>query len=69
MLIYIASDKITIVPMDPLNIPEAMKYRQLDAIAGSEPWPLNVEKLCHNRVHELANLQNDKNHFPHYNIS
>jgi ABC-type nitrate/sulfonate/bicarbonate transport system substrate-binding protein len=58
-------DQITIVPMDPLNMPEAMKNRQLDAIAGSEPWPLNVEKLCQNSVHELDNLQNEKNHFPH----
>jgi NitT/TauT family transport system substrate-binding protein len=61
----IAADQITIVPMDPLNMPEAMKSRQLDAIAGSEPWPLNVEKLCKNSVHELYNLQNEKNHFPH----
>lgn len=61
----IPADQITIVPMDPLNMPEAMKNRQLDAIAGSEPWPLNVEKLCQNSVHELDNLQNEKNHFPH----
>ena len=61
----ISADQITIVPMDPLNMPEAMKSRQLDAIAGSEPWPLNVEKLCQNSVHELDNLQNAKNHFPH----
>jgi ABC-type nitrate/sulfonate/bicarbonate transport system substrate-binding protein len=61
----IQSDQITIVPMDPLNMPEAMKNRQLDAIAGSEPWPLNVEKLCQNSVNELDNLQNEKNHFPH----
>jgi ABC-type nitrate/sulfonate/bicarbonate transport system substrate-binding protein len=61
----IPADQITIVPMDPLNMPEAMKNRQLDAIAGSEPWPLNVEKMCQNSVHELDNLQNEKNHFPH----
>lgn len=61
----IPADQITIVAMDPLNMPEAMKNRQLDAIAGSEPWPLNVEKLCRNSVHELDNLQNEKNHFPH----
>lgn len=61
----IPADQIILVPMDPLNMPEAMKSRQLDAIAGSEPWPLNVEKLCQNSVHELDNLQNKKNHFPH----
>lgn len=37
----------------------------MDAIAGSEPWPLNVEKLCQNSVRELDNLQSEKNHFPH----
>jgi NitT/TauT family transport system substrate-binding protein len=61
----ILAGQVSIVPMDPLNMPEAMKSRQIDAIAGSEPWPINVEKLCQNSVHELDNLQNDKNHFPH----
>jgi len=56
---------VTLVLMDPLNMPEAMKTKQLDAIAGSEPWAVNVEKMCSDAVHELANLQDENNHFPH----
>ncbi len=61
----ITLDDITIVPMDPLNMPEAMKTKQLDAMAGSEPWAVNVEKICSDAVHELANLEDENNHFPH----
>ena len=61
----INKDDITVVPMDPRNMPEAMKNKQLDAIAGSEPWALNVEKLSGGAVHEFVNLQNERNHFPH----
>jgi len=60
---------IELVPMDPQNMPEAMKTKQLDAIAGSEPWALNVEKMCSTTVHELANLENPNNQFPHVLIS
>jgi NitT/TauT family transport system substrate-binding protein len=58
-------DNIELVPMNPKNMPEAMKNKQLDAIAGSEPWALNVERLCKKSVHELTNLESKKNHFPH----
>lgn len=58
-------EDVTLVPMDPLNMPEAMKTKQLDAMAGSEPWAVNVEKMCSNAVHELDNLQDENNHFPH----
>ncbi len=61
----VKAEDIKVVPMQPKNMPEAMKTGQLDAIAGSEPWALNVEKLCKEEVHELANLQSKKNHFPH----
>ncbi|MCT4601268.1 MAG: ABC transporter substrate-binding protein [Marinifilum sp.] len=59
------SDDVELIPMNPSNMPEAMKSEQLDAIAGSEPWGLNVEKLCQDKVHELANLSNPQNHSPH----
>ena len=57
--------EITLVPLSPSNMPEAMKTKQLDAMAGSEPWALNVQNLCKKNVHELANLKNNQNHFPH----
>jgi ABC-type nitrate/sulfonate/bicarbonate transport system substrate-binding protein len=61
----LTNDDVELVPMNPSNMPEAMKSNQLDAIAGSEPWGLNVEKLCKDEVHELANLSNPENHSPH----
>jgi ABC-type nitrate/sulfonate/bicarbonate transport system substrate-binding protein len=61
----ISEKEIELVPMNPSNMPEAMKSRQLDAMAGSEPWGLNVEKLCRDDVHELANLSNSDSHSPH----
>ncbi len=60
---------VELVPMDPQNMPEAMKTKQLDAIAGSEPWALNVEKMCGSTVHELSNLENVNNCFPHTLVS
>ncbi len=65
----IALADVTIVPLDPKDMPEAMKTNQLDAVAGSEPWMLHVEKLCKNQVHEMANLENDSNNFPHTLVS
>ena len=55
--------------MDPLNMPEAMKNKQLDAIAGSEPWPLNVVKLCNQGVHELSDLYDPRNSHSHVVIT
>lgn len=66
---HIPSDQITFVPMDPLNMPEAMKNKQLDAIAGSEPWPLNVEKLCRQNVHQLSDLYDPNNTQSHVVIT
>jgi len=36
--------KITMVRLSPRDIPEAMAGKQIDAMAGSEPWPSNVLK-------------------------
>jgi NitT/TauT family transport system substrate-binding protein len=56
---------VTIVPLSPLDLPEAMNTRQIDAMAGSEPWPTNVEKLCKDKVHQLADFSRLGNTFPH----
>ena len=58
-------EDITVVPLHPLDLPEAMQTRQIDAMAGSEPWPTNVENLCGDTVHELADFSGLGNHFPH----
>ncbi|OPZ82268.1 MAG: putative aliphatic sulfonates-binding protein precursor [bacterium ADurb.Bin429] len=36
--------KITLVRLSPRDMPEAMASKQIDAMAGSEPWPTNVLK-------------------------
>lgn len=33
---------VTIVPLSPQFFPEAMRRGEIDAVAGSEPWPQNV---------------------------
>jgi len=56
---------INIIPLNPLDFPEAMNTGQIDAMAGSEPWPTNVEKLCKDKVYELADFSGLGNTFPH----
>lgn len=58
-------DRLNIVPLNPLDMPEAMNTGQIDAMAGSEPWPVNVETLCRDKVHELADFSGLGNTFPH----
>ena len=43
----------------------ALNTGQIDAMAGSEPWPTNVETLCKDKVHELAYFSDLGNTFPH----
>jgi ABC-type nitrate/sulfonate/bicarbonate transport system substrate-binding protein len=57
-------EAVTIVSLHPLDMPSAMKTRQIDAMAGSEPWPTNVEELCGDRVHQLADSGGLGNTFP-----
>lgn len=52
---------VSLIPMQPADMPEAMRNKQLDAIAGSQPWPINVEKICVNSVYELSDLYNPEN--------
>lgn len=57
-------DKIEFVPLSPLDMPQAMQTGQIDAMAGSEPWPSNVEALCADTVHELTDFSALNNTFP-----
>jgi len=57
-------NKIEFVPLSPFDMPQAMQTGQIDAMAGSEPWPSNVEALCADRVHELTDFSALKNTFP-----
>jgi ABC-type nitrate/sulfonate/bicarbonate transport system substrate-binding protein len=56
---------INMVPLSPLDFPEAMNTNQIDAMAGSEPWPTNVEMLCKDKVYEMADFSGLGNTFPH----
>lgn len=63
-LVGINPNKIEFVPLSPLDMPQAMQTGQLDAMAGSEPWPTNVESFCKKKVHELADFSALNNTFP-----
>lgn len=56
--------EVTLVPLSPTDMPQAMATRQIDAMAGSEPWPTNVENTCGNQVHEIGNSSGLGNTFP-----
>jgi sulfonate transport system substrate-binding protein len=55
--------KISFVSLSPKDFPEAMIAKQVDAIAGSEPWPGNVLAKCKGSK-ELANLAGLGNNYP-----
>lgn len=57
-------EKIKLVSIIPVDMPDAMKTFQIDAMAGSEPWPTNVETYCGESVYELADFSNLGNTFP-----
>lgn len=57
-------DNVTLVPMNPRDIPLAMQSRQIDAMGGSEPWAVNTENLCGDDVHELGNSSGMGSTFP-----
>ena len=56
--------KIRFVSLNPLDMPQAMQSGQIDAMAGSEPWPSNVEAACGEKVHELTDFSALGNSFP-----
>jgi len=57
--------KVDLVALNPLDIPDALNTGQIDAMAGSEPWPTNAETLCRDKVYELADFSGLGNTFPH----
>jgi ABC-type nitrate/sulfonate/bicarbonate transport system substrate-binding protein len=57
-------DNVTIVPLSPSDMADAMRTRQVDAIMASEPYPINVIKACGDTVHELGNSSGLGNTFP-----
>lgn len=56
--------KVTLVSMSPADMPAAMETEQIDAMAGSEPWPTNVEKVCGDSVHQIGDSSGLGNTFP-----
>ncbi len=56
--------KIKFVSLSPMDMPQAMQSGQIDAMAGSEPWPSNVETACGDKVHELTDFSALHNSFP-----
>lgn len=69
LLLYLRKNGINrkdvfFVPIAPQYFPEAMQKGEVDAIAGSEPWPQNV--LDKNpTARQLATLADLGNHYPH----
>lgn len=59
------ADDISIIPLDPMNMPDAIKTGMIDAMAGSEPWPTRVMTYCPDKVHLLADFSGLGNTFPH----
>ncbi|MGC9316429.1 MAG: ABC transporter substrate-binding protein [Armatimonadota bacterium] len=54
---------VTFVSLSPRDFPEAMSSGQIDAAAGSAPWPQNVLATCDN-AELFANLEGLGNTYP-----
>ncbi|MEA3400067.1 MAG: ABC transporter substrate-binding protein [Armatimonadota bacterium] len=68
LLLYLQEHKvdpasITLVSLSPRDFPEAMSAGQIDAAAGSAPWPQNVLAACDN-AEPFANLEGLDNTYP-----
>ena len=46
---------VTVLPMNPMDIPLAILNGDIQVMAGSEPWAVNTENLCGDAVHEIGN--------------
>ena len=57
-------DNLTVVPLNPSDMADAMKTRQVDAIMASEPFPIKVMAKCGSTVHELGNSSGLGNTYP-----
>lgn len=61
----LSNHDIRLVSMNPLDFPDAMATGQIDAMAGSEPWPTNVKQRCLDQVVQLGDFSQVGNDFPH----
>jgi sulfonate transport system substrate-binding protein len=55
---------VNLIPLNPLDMPEALATGQVDAIAGSEPWPTNVLNYAGDQAGELADFSGLGHSFP-----
>ncbi|MCK5146379.1 NrtA/SsuA/CpmA family ABC transporter substrate-binding protein [bacterium] len=62
---HLTQDDIHIVPLSPLDMPDAMATGQIDAMVGSEPWPTHVETRCGDKVHRFTDFSGLGHTFPH----
>lgn len=60
----LAASEVTLVPLKPSEMPDAMRTRQVDAMMGSEPWPTNVENACGDDVAEIADSSGLGSNYP-----
>ena len=58
------TDDVTFVYLNPSYLAEAMYSGEIDVMVGSEPWAINTENLCGDRVHELGNSSGLGSSFP-----
>lgn len=65
---HIDLSRISLVPLSPVNFPEALLNGAVAAIAGSDPWPDNVLQRVPGS-HVLATLTVSGNNFPHVLIA
>ncbi len=54
---------VTLVPLNPRDMPEAMLAGDIDAGVGSEPWPSNIEERV-DGSYEVATLSGLGNTYP-----
>jgi len=59
----LAPGDLTLIPLDPSDMPEAMLTGQIDAAVGSEPWPSNIEERVP-ASHHVATLSGLGNTYP-----
>lgn len=59
---------VTLVPLSPVNFPEALQRGAVDAVAGSAPWPQNVLDRVPG-AREITVLSVPGNTFPHVLVS
>jgi ABC-type nitrate/sulfonate/bicarbonate transport system substrate-binding protein len=64
----IVAAAVTLVPLSPVNFPEALQHGAVDAVAGSAPWPQNVLDRVPG-AREIAVLSVPGNTFPHVLIA